>query len=163
MFAQSSRSFLAVLCAILFMALFLSGCGTKGLKPSQSGQEISPDLGNKVTQTAIRQSGTRYKWGGDTPRGFDCSGLVWWSYKQYGIKVPRVTQDQASFGRKVNLKQARPGDILIFQISSGLHTALYAGKGEFVHSPASGKHVRKDKVNTKYWRSRLKGVRRVTI
>ncbi len=162
--ARHTISSFWMLAALLAASLLLGGCGTKNIGLSKgSGRDIHPDTAQKATQSAISQSGVRYKWGGETPSGFDCSGLIWWAYRKHGVTVPRVTTGQARFGRGVSLAQARPGDILVFRINSGLHTALYAGKNQFVHSPSAGKRVRKDSVATTYWKTRLKDVRRVTL
>jgi cell wall-associated NlpC family hydrolase len=161
--ACSGKRFLpSIVLALLIISL--SACGPKTARPPRagSGRDISSAQGQKIVQTATKQTGIRYKFGGDTPRGFDCSGLVWWSYRENGIKVPRVTGDQSRAGRSVSLKQAYSGDILVFSINSGLHTAIYTGNGEFIHSPSSGKRVRKDKVDDPYWKSRLRDIRRVS-
>ena len=153
-----------VLLLMLCMVVMLSGCGLKHIMPSgRSETEIAPAKANQVVATAKKQIGTHYRYGGSTPRGFDCSGLIWWAYNQHGINVPRVTTDQASTGRGVSLSAARPGDILIFSTSSGLHTALYAGNNAFIHAPSSGKRVRSESLNNTYWRPRLKAIRRVYI
>lgn len=115
-----------------------------------------------VVRTAQTQLGTFYRFGGSSPsKGFDCSGLIWWAFRQNGITVPRVTTDQARSGRKVS--QPQPGDILVFRTgrgNSGLHTALYAGNRTFVHSPSSGKRVCTDSLADTYWGPRLIMIRR---
>ncbi len=149
---------------LCFVVLLLTGCGAKILAPSgQSSREIAPAQANRVVATVKKQIGVNYRYGGNTPRGFDCSGLIWWGYRQHGISVPRVAKDQARTGRGVSTSQMRPGDILVFKIGSGLHTALYSGRGKFVHAPSSGKKVREDTVNSSYWKSRLRAVRRVLL
>ena len=122
-------------------------------------------LGARVAQTARSQIGAHYRLGGTTPKGFDCSGLIWWAYRQHGINVPRVTDAQAKAGYGVGRGIAmRPGDILVFDTRrgrTGLHTALYTGNGRFVHSPTSGKRVREDSLSQEYWKKRLIRVRRI--
>lgn len=154
----------------LFICLFalwvavLSGCGLNrfvGLSDpfGSSGVVLSS---HKIVRTAQTQIGARYRFGGSSPSaGFDCSGLIWWSFRQNGIKVPRVTTDQAAMGKRVSTPQ--PGDVLVFRISrsgTGLHTALYAGNGQFVHSPSSGKRVCMESLSDSYWGPRLIGIRR---
>ena len=117
-------------------------------------------------ETAYSQIGVRYRLGGNTPRnGFDCSGLVQWSYKQQGITVPRVTTDQARVGRRVSSRERlQPADILVFknrQGPRGLHTGLYAGGGRFIHSPRTGARVRTESLEVSHWKNSLIGVRRV--
>ncbi len=121
--------------------------------------------GSSVIETAQNQVGKRYRSGGASPqKGFDCSGLVWWSYKQHGINLPRITKDQAKIGKGVSKKAARPGDIVIFRTGNspnGLHSGLYCGNGAFVHSPGKGKKVCLDKLSASYWKDKLVTVRRV--
>lgn len=120
---------------------------------------------HKVVRTAYAQMGKKYRSGGDSPqKGFDCSGLVWWSYGQHGVKVPRITSDQARTGKKVSKKAAQPGDIVVFRTSHsprGLHTGIYVGEQKFIHSPSSGKSVCMDSLSQGYWRDRLISIRRV--
>lgn len=121
--------------------------------------------GANAAETAQSQLGKRYRPGGASPqKGFDCSGLVWWSYQQHGIKVPRITSDQARTGKAVSKKYARPGDIMIFKTSNsprGLHSGLYCGNGAFIHSPGKGKRVCLEKLAASYWKDRLIAIRRV--
>lgn len=161
----SSSGFVRVCLLVLALcaALGLAGCGKRVLSPTgRARTEVTSANAARVVVTARKQIGTHYRYGGNSPKGFDCSGLIWWSYRQHGINVPRVAKDQARTGKAVAPAKMRPGDILVFQTQSGLHTALYTGKGKFVHAPSSGKRVREDAVNNTYWKPRLKGVRRVT-
>lgn len=158
MIGSCFRSIVVFVCMV-----FLAGCSTKiiGFSPEPTG---TTSLQTKVVQSARSQIGARYRAGGTTPRGFDCSGLIWWAYKQNGINVPRMTRDQAKAGRNVNRRSMQVGDILVFntrQGRNGLHTGLYTGKGMFVHSPSSGKRVRQDSLQTGYWKKRLIRIRRV--
>ena len=158
-------SLLLVVCA-LCASLLLAGCGSKVVTPSSPTAPVARKQvvtkGTQVARTAMSQLGARYRLGGTTPRGFDCSGLIWWAYRQHGINVPRLTEDQATAGFAV--KTAKPGDILVFLTKrgrSGLHTALYTGDGNFVHSPNSGKQVRMDNLGQDYWKNRLIRIRRI--
>lgn len=150
------------LCAVVFLA----GCAPTiiGVPDWSPGGSRDSSLGARVAQTARSQIGVRYRLGGTTPRGFDCSGLIWWAYRQHGINVPRVTNDQANAGFGVSRGAMRPGDILVFrtrQGRTGLHTALYTGGSNFVHSPSSGKRIREDNLVQEYWNRRLIKIRRV--
>lgn len=158
---------LAVLAALFCLAVLLSGCGRKHITAAglEGGGAQEASLGARVAQTARSQVGAHYRLGGTTPRGFDCSGLIWWAYRQHGINVPRVNDAQARAGRAVGRgAPLRPGDILVFDTKrgrTGLHTGLYTGGGRFVHSPTSGKRVREDALEQEYWKKRLVRVRRV--
>lgn len=87
--------------------------------------------------------GKNYRSGGASPqKGFDCSGLIWWVYNKNGVKVPRITVDQARIGQSVPREQVRPGDIVVFRTSAsprGLHTGIYAGGQLLYPQPAQGR------------------------
>lgn len=163
--AASWRALIPAIPVILTVFL-LSGCGSKtitGLIWRDDGGRGAASAA-RVVRTAESQLGKPYRYGGSTPRGFDCSGLIWWAYKQNGVTVPRVTSDQARAGAGVSRRALRPGDILVFntrQGATGLHTALYTGDGRFVHSPSSGSRVRRDNISNAYWSKRLIKIRRI--
>lgn len=152
--------------AILMLALCTGCAGLFGSPSSKSTSTISSKVpGHRVAQTAYSQRGKRYRLGCASPSsGFDCSGLVWWSYKKHGITIPRITTDQARIGCPVKRKDARPGDIIVFKTSGsprGLHTGLYYGNNTFVHSPKPGATVRLENMNKDYWKRSLVSIRRV--
>ncbi|MCL2803884.1 MAG: NlpC/P60 family protein [Micrococcales bacterium] len=93
---------------------------------------------------ARQQIGKPYIWGGTGPNGFDCSGLVQMAYlKAVGKQIPRVAQDQYNAATKVPPGQMRPGDLIFWIDSTGVHhVALYAGNGMMVEAPSRGKLVR---------------------
>ncbi|WP_194819689.1 C40 family peptidase [Nocardia sp. XZ_19_385] len=99
----------------------------------------SASRGLRALQAAESQIGTPYVWGGSQPGGFDCSGLVQWSYGQEGVDMPRTSEQQENVGTPVALEDAQPGDVVIY--NGGSHTALYAGNGQVVHAPSSGQDV----------------------
>ncbi|MDL2285589.1 C40 family peptidase [Desulfovibrio sp. OttesenSCG-928-F07] len=142
--------------------------------PQQQGQAYSqppreqnlaienhPRTAKAIIATARSQKGVPYRIGGTTPqRGFDCSGLIQWVYKQHGISVPRLAKAQSTYGRAVDFKALQPGDIVAFKIQGGYHTGIYSGGGMFIHSPSSGQKVREESINIKYWRSHFISGRR---
>ena len=149
---------------LLVALLLLGGCSSKIVVPepvSDSGSQMA----TRVVKSAQSQKGVRYRMGGTTPKmGFDCSGLILWAYAQHGVKVPRITKDQARAGSRVSRSEMRTADILVFRTRSGptgLHTALYVGNGRFVHSPSRGRTVCIDSLQDSYWGPRLIEVRRI--
>ncbi|MEV6275327.1 NlpC/P60 family protein [Nocardia sp. NPDC051832] len=99
----------------------------------------SAAIGLRALQAAESQIGTPYVWGGSQPGGFDCSGLLQWSYEQEGVDLPRTSEQQQNVGTPVALEDAQPGDLVIY--NGGSHAAIYAGGGQVVHAPASGQDV----------------------
>lgn len=147
---------------LVLLCLLAEGCGKARVGGSDG--VTRPKNGSAVVATAKSQIGRPYKYGGTEPKtGFDCSGLILWTYKQHGVKVPRQAKEQAHHGKVIKKSQLQPGDIVVFRISgrSGYHTGLYSGKGKFVHSPSSGKKIREDNMNDAYWKRRYVSGRRV--
>ena len=95
--------------------------------------------GQQVASYACQFVGSRYVWGGASPDGFDCSGLVHYVYKQFGYTLNRVAADQASNGRHVEPSELQPGDLLCFYSGSSYigHVGIYIGSGQFVHASNS--------------------------
>ena len=96
---------------------------------------------------AMRQRGDAYAYGGAGPARFDCSGLVFYSYRRAGFDVPRTSGAQAGFARRVAKKDLRAGDLMFFYGSGGVyHAAIFLrwshGHAVMVHSPGSGQRVR---------------------
>lgn len=149
-------------CLLLACLAALSGCTLPGGKrdASLSGGSAA---GSAISRTALSAVGTRYTYGGDAPStGFDCSGLVCWSYGTNGVRLPRTAREQSGMGRSVSKSALKPGDLVVFRTNSGMHTGIYTGKGKFVHSPGTGKRVRVDSIHDEYWRKRFVAGRRHT-
>jgi cell wall-associated NlpC family hydrolase len=96
--------------------------------------------------TAMRQRGDAYAYGGAGPERFDCSGLIFYSYRRAGFDVPRTSGAQAGFARRIGKKAMRPGDLMFFYGSGGVyHAAIFLkwshGHAVMVHSPGSGESV----------------------
>jgi cell wall-associated NlpC family hydrolase len=106
--------------------------------------------------------GTPYRYGGASPRGFDCSGLVYYSYRKAGIEVPRTTGDQYHQSDRVTLAGLQPGDLIFFRLSQRKpsHVGIYAGSGRFIHAPSGVKQVSYASLRDPYWDSRVIGAGR---
>ena len=107
--------------------------------------------------------GKPYRYGGASPSGFDCSGLVLYSYKRAGVALPHGTDKQRSLSRPVRVSELRRGDLIFFNQEGKRygHVAIYVGNGRFVHAPSSGKSVRSDRLDNPYWKKHLSGARRI--
>ncbi|MGQ4384137.1 NlpC/P60 family protein [Streptomyces sp. SAS_270] len=123
-------------------------------RASRSTRADMPDLGAGAPSSdraaaaiaAARSAlGRPYVWGANGPGGFDCSGLMQWSYAQAGVGLPRTSQAQRYAGRQVPLSQAQPGDLIAYRDDAS-HIAMYMGNGQVIHAPYPGAPVRYDPV-----------------
>lgn len=104
--------------------------------------------------------GLPYRYGGEDIDGFDCSGLVQYCYRCFGIMVPRVASAQKHSGRKTRYSKAKPGDIAVFRLFGRYHTAIYIGRGRFIHAPKTGDIVREVKLDD-FWKKKLLYFRKI--
>jgi cell wall-associated NlpC family hydrolase len=120
-------------------------------------------VGGAIADVAMGMVGTRYVYGGSDPlQGFDCSGLVYYSYGQAGYRVPRTSRELFRAARKIAVGDADPGDLMFFQDQAKLsHVGIYLGDGLFVHAPASGRNVAVGSLDQPYYRQHLVAVGRL--
>ena len=112
----------------------------------------------EAAQIALHLLGVPYVWGGSTPSGFDCSGLVMYVYAQLGISLPHYTVAQWNATLPISTSEMQPGDLVFFD---GLgHVGIYIGGGQFVHAPHTGTVVQVASLSG-YYASNLVGARRV--
>lgn len=98
--------------------------------------------GQAIVTYARTFIGVPYVWGGSSPSGFDCSGLVMYVYGNFGISLPHYTGDQVKYGTTVT-GDLKPGDLLFFgSTSDPNHVAIYSGNGEMIEAPRTGLNVR---------------------
>jgi hypothetical protein len=114
--------------------------------PTVEGQPTST-TGMKAVKDIHEYLGVKYQWGGASPKGFDCSGLLQYVWAKEGVKIPRTSYDQWQTGRVVGKKQLRPGDAVFFKGSDAKgnlpgHVGMYIGNGQFVEAPHTGANVR---------------------
>lgn len=120
-----------------------TGGGSSSNTGSNSGTANTPTrygTGRDVANYALQFVGSNYRWGGSSPEtGFDCSGFVYYVYKQFGYTMNRVAQDQAANGVHVDPSAIQPGDVLCFYSGSSYigHSGIYIGDGKFVHASNS--------------------------
>jgi cell wall-associated NlpC family hydrolase len=111
--------------------------------PPVSVPVTNPGVGHaQAASIALRYLGVPYVWGGASPSGFDCSGLVMYVYAQLGISLPHYTVAQWNATLPISSSQMQPGDLVFF---NGLgHVGIYIGNGQFVNAPHTGSVVRID-------------------
>jgi cell wall-associated NlpC family hydrolase len=126
-------------------------------------------IARSAVLTAERYVGVPYLWGGGTPaQGFDCSGFVQYVFAEHGIRLPRVSRDQADAGERLppRVDRLAPGDLMFYAGRDGVidHVAIYAGGGRIIHASSSGRGVRYDDLNTArghYYATRMVAASRV--
>ena len=100
--------------------------------------------------------GVSYRYGGSDPRGFDCSGLVHYAFREAGKKVPRTTGQLWDSATAVAYTDLQVGDLLFFRFDGKMsHVGMYVGDERFVHAPSSGKRVSVDSLDAEFYRRAL--------
>ncbi|MFV2194574.1 C40 family peptidase [Nocardiopsis sp. LOL_012] len=123
-------------------------------EPPVTGEAVAPSIVEEVIAHAESQIGVPYVWGGESPEdGFDCSGLLQWAFARAGVAIPRVTHDQWNAGERLDLSQARRGDLLFWRTDPTApdyisHVAIYLGEGMMLEAPRTGLSVRVTPVRT---------------
>lgn len=135
------------------------GCASVPLK-SATGN--TPAAGEKAAKTALSMVGRPYKYKGDSPEGFDCSGLVRYSYLAAGVDLPHGTGALRPRTLPVDLRDLRKGDLLFFNEKGkkSSHVGIYLGNDLFVHAPSTGMFVRTESLLDPYWKSHFYDARR---
>ena len=109
--------------------------------------------GQRAAQFALWQQGVPYVWGGESPNGFDCSGLVFYAYKLAGKQVPRTTAALHRTATPIKRKSLKPGDLVFFDIDGKIsHVGIYVDRDQFVHAPRTGRNVSLESLDSDYYR-----------
>ena len=162
---------------ILFLLLIASSCKSKKNYSSKKTQThtVKINANTKPTEEAeniVKYAktfdGTRYKYGGTTKRGMDCSGLIYTSYNKYDVNVPRTTADLKNAGSWVDLKEINVGDLIFFATKKnsrrvnhvGIVTNVRKGNVEFIHA-SSSRGVMVSSLTERYWYFAFVQARRV--
>ena len=134
------------------LARVSAGPGARPPAPAAAGR------GQKAVTIALRYLGLPYRWGGASPAGFDCSGLVMYAYGRVGIALPHNGAMLWRKGRAVQRGNLEPGDVVFFD---GLgHVGIFIGRGRFVHSPHSGDVVKISRLSESWYGAAYVGARR---
>ena len=127
--------------------------------------QASASKGQEIADYALQFVGYRYVHGGASPKGFDCSGLTTYVYKQFGYTLNRTCSGQLDNGTPVSMSELQPGDIVIFRKGSSskraTHVGLYIGNNQFVHASTPTKGVIISKMSDSYYTKGFVGARRI--
>jgi cell wall-associated NlpC family hydrolase len=126
--------------ALTINASTVSAVKVSADKVTKKKKKKKASKGAKALAFAKRQLGDRYRYGGTGPSSWDCSGLTRGAWKHAGKKIPRTSQGQSRYGKKVAKSKLRKGD-LVFFYSGKSHVGIYAGKGKVIHASRPGKPV----------------------
>jgi murein DD-endopeptidase len=159
--------------AALLALLVLTGCAGQRAPASIPVYDASDParrteptgtIGEQVADIALSMVGTPYRYGGSTPDGFDCSGLVYYAYHAVGKAVPRTARAQIQAAERIDHGIIRKGDLVYFEgMWKRGHVGIYVGEQRFVHAPSSGKHVRVDYLNYGYYARQVARIGRVKL
>lgn len=145
----------------------------EGPKPAGVRAEILPNTvsrsgavsskGQAIAERAKDFLGVPYVYGGTSAKGFDCSGFVYFLYKEMGVTLNRVAAGQMTNGKWVSLDEIQPGDIVGFKNSNGYvnHVGIYVGNGMMIHAPQTGDVVKYTSIVEGNYAGRIAGVRRI--
>jgi len=162
---------------LALLAIFMASCGssrtasktnTKSYKTEKVSKTSNQAMTENIIDYAKTFEGTRYKFGGTTSKGMDCSGLVFTAFNRENISLPRISRDMAKRGKRISLSQTSEGDLVFFKTSKNKKTINHVGlvierKGSevfFIHSTTS-KGVIISSLEEGYWKSNFVEVRRV--
>ena len=147
----------------LLLIAALAGCAGAPERAEAPVARATDETARRAVVVAREMIGKPYRYAGDTPAGFDCSGLVRYSYGRAGISMPRATPAQRKGTTLISVRSLRPGDLLFFdqEGKKASHVGIYLGDGRFLHAPRPGAAVRVESVQTPYWRTRFNGARRL--
>jgi len=151
---------------IIFFVILLTGCSTS----KQAVQKKSEKETKELIEFANKYMGAPYLYGGTTPKGFDCSGFVQYTYKKIGYPLPRTTKEQAKIGTKVEKKNLKSGDLVFFKgknkKSKGVgHVGIVTkadkrGEFSFIHA-STNNGVRIDNSELNYYKVRYVKAQRI--
>jgi gamma-D-glutamyl-L-lysine dipeptidyl-peptidase len=150
---------LQVACQLAFL-LFLAGTALPGRAQDAPPPPAPAEPGLAVAEAAQQQLGRPYRMAGDSPVGFDCSGLARFAHALLGIELPRTAREQRVGSLPLSREELQPGDLVFFTTGRRLlvnHVGVYLGEGRFVHAPRHGSPVRVAMLDEPWFKRRFAG------
>ncbi|AQS60089.1 C40 family peptidase [Desulforamulus ferrireducens] len=137
----------------------------QSVRPPQTEENVSRGMVDRaaaVLEYAKQFVGVRYRSGGESPSGFDCSGYVRYVFKNFGIDLVHTAAGQYKSGTVINRDELRPGDLVFFNTGgNGInHSGIYIGNNQFIHA-SSSRGVRVDSLSDSYWSKNYRGANRI--
>lgn len=154
---SSSLKTLSTLGSVLALAALLGACSATPPVDSRASAAArtsgyAPSVGDRAAFVALQQIGVPYRYGGESPTGFDCSGLVQYAYLRVGKALPRTTSQLWKHAKTIGRHDMRAGDLVFFEINGKMqHVGMYVGENRFVHAPSSGKTVTIASLSSDYY------------
>ncbi len=141
----------------LLMAIFLASCATKRYVPVVKYSHPSTWA---LKKTLHGTYGDRYRYEGQGPNRFDCSGLVYYSFATMNLWLPRTAAEQSAKGRTVAVSELRYGDLIFFDTGKHQrnrinHVGIYIGRGYFLHASSSKRRVIATSLQNSFYRGRI--------
>jgi len=145
----------------LVLSAWLLASGCSSTPPAENPARAA----ERAVEHALAMVGKPYRYGGSSPAGFDCSGLVHYSYGRAGVRLPRSTEGLRRASRPVSAKGLQRGDLLFFdqEGKKSSHVAIYIGGDRFVHAPSTGKQVHVASFADRYWQRHFSDARRPEV
>ncbi|RUM58571.1 MAG: hypothetical protein DSY66_00170 [Persephonella sp.] len=124
-----------------------------------------PEFQNEIVDLAIGFLGIKYRFGGETDRGIDCSAFVQKVYALAGIHLPRTARQQAKYGLLISKEDLQPGDLLFFQTYAKFpsHVGIYIGEGKMIHASSRGRRVEIISINHPFYIKRFLFAKRIFL
>ncbi|MBA4390213.1 MAG: hypothetical protein C0399_04670 [Syntrophus sp. (in: bacteria)] len=136
---------------VLSLSLFiLIACAPKGVRLYETADTVRGD----IALTALSLQGKPYRNGARGPDFFDCSGFVYFVFKQHRVSLPLTAEGQGGVGYDIPRDGVQPGDLVFFKIDRGWHVGITLNRNEFVHASKS-RGIVVDSVDARYWRKRF--------